>query len=739
MSNFKVEFEYVGCLQKVGITIDEEAINIKYGVNGIGKTTIIKGLKYFDSGLDDKSRHALKEAITSFEYPDKEPKCVKPSQLDHVLVYDRDYFNNLFAPRKDLLTNTYELVIKDQHYRDSVQTIEAYWKDLMDFVKKDEFTKVIDFYTKVIGERKTIDRAKNGKIKVKTSIFPSFGTKGILLEAVKEGTPIAQYAKYMNGPNRSLWLKWIEDYKFEWTADDVCPFCGQHIKKADLEKNIGDVLAHGSSGDIKAHNDDQNKIEAIASNLNESKRQNVLDILKIDALATEENLKPVEEAVSKIYPEVKKLSDIKNLDAVNLLQTVDGSGSMANSLNERLDGLFLDENVLFVADSEDSDINLVSGLNGRLRLVKDKVDDLGKNLIGLRKEIQKKASANRKVINEFLKIAGVPYEVNIEGTGNEAFATLFSYKGRGKNIDNKLQYLSYGEANALALVLFGIEARSSSSLIVLDDPVSSFDSNKRYAIYDYLFNANSNLLYGKTVLLMTHDFQTVVAFAKSSSLKNKNVSFAHLAYGNGILSERPFYRRDLESSVAWYRAYAGNASNNLMARLVAARRCVEIAEGTNLFYSYLSSLIHLRKQPTKDENGSNPLKPNEIAKCDEFLRKMLGEAPVTYNDCLAKCDSYQKLFGMYKSVPPEDPFAKTCLVRPMVQMCQNQFPNIKDPISKDLVMNFLNESFHPETQFIYYLKGVNSIEIPSYIISLCDDAVSNLDKLIANGKIQSSI
>ena len=56
--------------------------------------------------------------------------------------------------------------------------------------------------------------------------------------------------------------------------------------------------------------------------------------------------------------------------------------------------------------------------------------------------------------------------------------------------------------------------KDNPDLIVLDDPISSFDGNKKFAILNMLFK-NGNSLRGKTVLLLTHEFSTVI-----DSLKN---------------------------------------------------------------------------------------------------------------------------------------------------------------------------------------------------------------------------
>ena len=51
----------------------------------------------------------------------------------------------------------------------------------------------------------------------------------------------------------------------------------------------------------------------------------------------------------------------------------------------------------------------------------------------------------------------------------------------GAHISNVKSRLSYGERNAFALVLFMYsQLKENADLIILDDPISSFDKNKKY-------------------------------------------------------------------------------------------------------------------------------------------------------------------------------------------------------------------------------------------------------------------
>ncbi len=84
-------------------------------------------------------------------------------------------------------------------------------------------------------------------------------------------------------------------------------------------------------------------------------------------------------------------------------------------------------------------------------------------------------------------------------------------------VDKIRNHLSWGERNAFSLVLFTFYAISENAeLVVLDDPISSFDTNKKYAIIHRMFSKQSGILprsfYKKTVLMLTHDFEPIIDY-----------------------------------------------------------------------------------------------------------------------------------------------------------------------------------------------------------------------------------
>lgn len=721
MADIKITLKDVGCIEKGEVTITLNKLNIKFGPNGIGKTTIIKALKYRINGDDDMLKY-----ITPLGNPNKKPSCELTGNIQNLAVYDKAYFDKLFTKRDDLLNDTYKFVIKDSDYDSEVSKIKDSLKRVIEIANRQEFSDFIDVYNTLVS-KEFVKNTKTGGVNTKASLFYLFASKSIDFKSIDQQSPIAEYSKYISSPFKVLWLKWIESYKSEWTIDDICPFCGQKFHKENftLQKNIDELKNFASSKEVSEHSNEQKIINDSALYCSEPKLKN--DILEINALtgkADKNTFDPLQVFVDKIKEQIKKILTIKEQGAITLFNAFLDNNKKFEKFFKYLNSLKLDENVITVMSNQsDGIVDLVKDLNSEIDSLTKMTKFLKQTLGELTKNLTSKIKKNERIINDFFKICGLPYEVNIKGENDEVFKTLFKYKNDSNIIDDRLNYLSFGEANALAIIIFAIENRDNDSLIVLDDPVSSFDSNKRYAIYQYLFSKKSNLLYGKTILLMTHDFQTVVTFAKTLDLKDYGITFNYLLNLNNKMIEKPFSEKEIISSLTWYNEYAKNDKYDLYSRIVAVRRIYEIKSGIYTdMYNYLSGLIHFYEQPKHSKKGSRLFTDSEIAKCDEELSEFLNYQ-YDYKMLLDKITDYKYLIENYEKKETTN-FAKTCITRCLVQNLKSANTNIKANKEFDVMWNFMCESFHVETQYIYSIADISILDIPNYIISLCDGIVS---------------
>ena len=219
----------------------------------------------------------------------------------------------------------------------------------------------------------------------------------------------------------------------------------------------------------------------------------------------------------------------------------------------------------------------IDTLNKSLKLVQDKAGLL-KGKVNRQKDLLKTTiTCHQNEINEFLSNAGYIYKVEIKENENiyaeDQYHLILRYKD--KEVLESEKHLSYGERNAFALVLFMYQAlKENADLIVLDDPISSFDNNKKYAIMDRLFRRGTNSLRDRTVLFLTHDYQPIIDVYNLSSLFSKtNIMF--LQNIDGLLNEVPIMKDDIKSCISICQENI-DSETEVIIKLVYLRRFIAI-------------------------------------------------------------------------------------------------------------------------------------------------------------------
>jgi wobble nucleotide-excising tRNase len=253
---------------------------------------------------------------------------------------------------------------------------------------------------------------------------------------------------------------------------DDCPYCISKIKaKKDVILKVGEIY---DSKSIES----QSKIIATFERLN--KYFSGETKLKIDTFVkaingfTDDQITFLKEIKGQIDLLSQKFTAAKNLgfsslkdvekvveslkahkidiDLYNHLQS-ESTKSKVNIINESIDELLLKAGVL------QGNINKQNILISRL------VEEYNEE------------------INEFLKSAGYKYKVALLADESGQHNLRLIHEDSHEALSDAKGHLSYGERNAISLVLFMYDAiKSDADFIVLDDPISSFDKNKKYAI-----------------------------------------------------------------------------------------------------------------------------------------------------------------------------------------------------------------------------------------------------------------
>jgi hypothetical protein len=322
-------------------------------------------------------------------------------------------------------------------------------------------------------------------------------------------------------------------------------------------------------------------------------------------------------------------------------------------------------------------------------------------------------------INLFLESAGIQYEVSLDfNDDGKTLARLRYRKGEEKvGIENIRNHLSWGERNAFSLILFMFYALSQNpDLIVLDDPISSFDSNKKYAIIHRLFSKEKNRatksFYKKTVLMLTHDFEPLIDFIVVGKLPIEYVCATFINNCKGTFSERAIEAKtDIRSIIHGLLLYINDDSLNMVYRVVFLRKYYEHhgIENNKDAYDVLSSLIHGRTIAA--DRNETKLPVNVLKNGTKEIKKHITE--FDYTQFIQNYFNEKKLVDYYFA--EDKAYLKLQLFRALKQIVP--FPDVEE---NDTLIKFINESYHIENDYAYYLDIIEFDMVPSYIIDEID-------------------
>ena len=126
-------------ISEAEITLRREALNIKYGPNGIGKSTIARALV-----LNASDDGALRDLLP-FKYRqgagDEAPAVVGAEEIKNVLVLDDQYVAQFVFQPDEVVTNSFEIFINTPEYQEGIDELESIFEKLTGFSWKTKRSK----------------------------------------------------------------------------------------------------------------------------------------------------------------------------------------------------------------------------------------------------------------------------------------------------------------------------------------------------------------------------------------------------------------------------------------------------------------------------------------------------------------------------------------------------------------------------------------------------------------------
>ncbi len=674
------------------IEILPNKLNIRYGINGTGKSTIAKAiiLKLVNNG-DLSSLKPFNTDDTIIPSVDITPIITK------IKVYNDDYVSQyLFLNNgENLHQNSFEVFVKPADYDEKISSINEILKIVKDFVSENEVLNNLIIQRNEMA--KILKLNANQTSIISTGLGKALNTGNKISRVPEE---VKMFGDFLtNNTNNVKWFNWHKEGR-NYIENNKCPFCTSFLIN-NFNELITIIDELFDKRNVESIIKGSTIIQNISENLSENANNFLSETFTNENVISNENKSKIARFVVEFDKICENVGFFINLDYVTLKNI--------NNIEEEVSALKINVGDLEFFSSE-TVASIITSLN-------EKIDELLRNIQSLRVQLGQLNSSIRRTItrnvnriNNFLKTVGMKYNVQIVEN-----KMILNYEGTDIVVDPN-SHLSWGEKNCFALALFLFDCLyENPDLIILDDPVSSFDFNKKYAITHYLFNSD-NSLRNKTVLMLTHDLEPII-----NMLKVSNIPFVDCAYienNEGTLSEHHISQSDINSIIDVAKICFSQTNLNMINRIIHLRRFLELNNDYEFEYNLISSLLKGYQIPKyRNRLNDRDFTAQEILLTESKINEYING--FNYNSVLSTIRDINQMKAIYNN--SSNNYEKMEIFR---IMCKT-FPilNVDDVLAK-----FINEAFHIENTYIFQLDPYAYNLVPNYIITKCDSIIARVNE-----------
>ena len=695
----EISFQNCNSIDSGGVQLHHGKLNIKYGPNGTGKSTIARALQ-----LNAKGGDALHQ-LTPFKFRgDKNaptPTVSGAEGIQSVLVFDEGYVSQFTFQSDEVLKDSFEIFINTPEYRQGLLEIEALFKELTEtFAQQSELEAAIDSFTQL---KDAFGVTKAGSLSQASKGFKALNMVSKLRSIPKQ---LSGFRGFLASDNPAGWITWQAKGKEFLDHSDNCPFCSTD----QIDKGVASLVSEEyNSAEIKNLSAIRSAITQLGDFIEPE------HLIKLQAITSEiDELSPEQkDFLTRIRMQIQTLLD--KLIAVRAV-TFYAFKDEAN-IKDKLSKLKVELSFLDALDSTTTRA-VAETINSKLDEVADRIAEVGAKIGRQKSRVQQLISQNQKSINDFLRSAGYKYSVRII-PGDSSYRMILEHADAEGHLGEAAQHLSYGEKNAFALILFMHHVRQAEpDLIVLDDPVSSFDKTKKFAILHELFNDNHGIR-NFTTLFLTHDIEPVIDVLVSGPLKRglQGRAVAHfLRTSSGVLQERSIERGHVSTFTNVCDTNVA-ASTDVAVKCIYLRRRLEVSGDYGPAYQLLSSAVHLRIRPTKTNDDGEQVEMLEdeihagLADVRQYLHDFDYEAVVEeLRAPLSLIERFDAASAGYEKVQLFRMFS--------------ELPSVKLKVSTPF-QKFVNESFHIENEYVMQLNPREFDSVPEFIVDECAQLIND--------------
>ncbi len=699
MSDYSIAIENCNSIDSTEITISVGTLNIKYGPNGLGKSTIARAIAA--SVANDGSLQNLKPFKYRSVAGQHEPAVRGAENFGSVLVFDDSYVSQFVFQREEVLKNSFDIFIKTDTFKAAMLEIEALLAGIKSAFDGNETL------SSAIADLKDVRDAfgvtKSGALSKSSKGYKAFGS-GNKIENIPPR--LMPFEAFIKSEQPASWISWQAKGNSFLELSDNCPYCASDLQEPEKKETVKQVAKEYDSKAVEHLNILQTIINRLGKYFEQTCRESLEKITKSKVELSPEETNFLGALRGEVETLITKLEGLRSMSFF-ALRDVD-------KIEDEISKLKIDLGLLAKLNSADTKV-VVDPVNEKLQELISRIGELKGKINKHKSQIEKTIGENQKGINGFLKSAGYKYSVVIKPEA-DSYKMKLVHRDFNEHLESAAQHLSYGEKNAFALVLFMHQVLSEKpGLAVLDDPVSSFDKTKKFAILSELFRGKASFR-NTTVLMLTHDIEPAIDVIRSvKRLFQHPKPTAHfLASKGGVVTETEIKETDIQTFAQICAENVGSLSDEVI-KCIYLRRNFEILNDLGEEYNYLANLLHARTIPIrKTDTGDVAMTAEQIGVAVAGVKKFIPD--FDYSSVLAIINDKSEVKRRFQGANAG--YDKLQLFRIYKEV--HQPANDGD----DILQKFVNESFHIENEYVMQLNPHKFDNVPEYVVQECDRVIT---------------
>lgn len=246
-----ISIENCNNITKCDIGVFENKLNIKYAINGTGKSTVAKAIKLSADGtkLDD---------LIPFEFRARKEKVLKPTvsnmPFSNVAIFNEEYLKQYVYQKTDLLKNTFEVMINSDRYTELKEKIDSELVDIKTIARDKPNISTIRDITSSLCSLIVVNKD------AVTLSRKTGGIKGLLDEKksalFNPPDELSEFKPFIDDEKSIEWASWKLKGISLFGEKGVCPYCAEtenevKRKKTEVFKNSFDEVSINYANKIK--------------------------------------------------------------------------------------------------------------------------------------------------------------------------------------------------------------------------------------------------------------------------------------------------------------------------------------------------------------------------------------------------------------------------------------------------------------------------------------------------------